>query len=37
MSRRMTVVFHDDELYTELKVAAVRHRVTASAKRNGKR
>jgi len=30
MSRRMTVVFHDDELYTDLKVAAVRRRRTAS-------
>jgi predicted DNA-binding protein len=26
----MTVVFHDDELYTDLKVAAVRRRRTAS-------
>jgi hypothetical protein len=30
MSRRMTVVFHNDELYTELKIAAVRRRLTAS-------
>jgi len=30
MSRRMTVVFHDDDLYTDLKVAAVRRRRTAS-------
>jgi len=30
MSRRMTVVFHNDALYTELKVAAVRRRLTAS-------
>jgi predicted DNA-binding protein len=30
MSRRMTVVFHNDELYTDLKVAAVRRRRTAS-------
>lgn len=30
MSRRMTVVFHDDDLYTDLKVAAVRRRLTAS-------
>jgi hypothetical protein len=30
MSRRMTVVFHNDDLYTDLKVAAVRGRVTAS-------
>ncbi|MDD5312803.1 MAG: hypothetical protein PHO26_07195 [Dehalococcoidia bacterium] len=30
MSRRMTVVFHDEELYTNLKVAAVRRRLSAS-------
>jgi hypothetical protein len=30
MSRRMTVVFHDDDLYTDLKVEAVRRRLTAS-------
>lgn len=30
MSRRMTVVFHNDDLYTDLKVAAVRRRITAS-------
>lgn len=30
MSRRMTVVFHDDDLYTDLKVAAVLRRRTAS-------
>lgn len=30
MSRRMTVVFHNDELYTNLKVAAVRRHLTAS-------
>jgi hypothetical protein len=30
MSRRMTVVFHDDNLYTDLKVEAVRRRRTAS-------
>ena len=30
MSTRMTVVFHDDELYTDLKVEAVRRRRTAS-------
>lgn len=30
MSRRMTVVFHNDDLYTDLKVAAVRRRLTAS-------
>ena len=31
MSRRMTVGFHDDGLYTDLKIAAVRRRLTASA------
>ncbi|MBN1689692.1 MAG: hypothetical protein WC169_09220 [Dehalococcoidia bacterium] len=30
MSRRMTVVFHSDDLYTDLKVAAVKRRLTAS-------
>ena len=30
MTRRMTVVFHNDDLYTDLKVAAVRRRLTAS-------
>jgi hypothetical protein len=30
MSRRMTVVFHSDDLYTDLKVEAVRRRVSAS-------
>ena len=30
MSRRMTVIFHNDELYTDLKVAAIRRRLTAS-------
>jgi len=30
MTRRMTVVFHDDQLYTALKVEAVRRRLTAS-------
>jgi hypothetical protein len=30
MSRRMTVVFHDNDLYTNLKVEAVRRRLTAS-------
>jgi hypothetical protein len=30
MSRRMTVVFHDDDLYTNLKVEAVRRRKPAS-------
>ena len=30
MTRRMTVVFHDDELYTYLKVEAARRHVAAS-------
>jgi len=30
MSRRMTVVFHDEELYTYLKVAAARRHMSAS-------
>ena len=30
MSRRMTVVFHDDDLYTNLKIAAVRRNRPAS-------
>lgn len=30
MSRRMTVVFHDEELYTELKVEAARRHTAAS-------
>ncbi len=30
MKRKMTVVFHDEELYTQLKVEAVRRRMTAS-------
>jgi len=30
MSRRMTVVFHDDELYTSLKVEAARRHIAAS-------
>ncbi|MBM3175411.1 MAG: hypothetical protein FJZ93_06760 [Chloroflexi bacterium] len=30
MSRRMTVVFHDEDLYTELKVQAVRRRQPAN-------
>jgi hypothetical protein len=29
MSRRMTVVFHDDDLYTNLKLEAVRRRKPA--------
>ena len=30
MSRKMTVVFHDEELYTELKVTAARKHTAAS-------
>ena len=30
MKRKMTVVFHDEDLYTELKVEAVRRRTAAS-------
>jgi len=30
MSRRMTVVFHDEELYTQLKIEAVRRHMAAS-------
>jgi hypothetical protein len=30
MSRRMTVVFHDEELYTYLKVEAARRHIAAS-------
>jgi hypothetical protein len=30
MPRKMTIVFHDEELYTELKVLAVRQRRAAS-------
>jgi Arc/MetJ-type ribon-helix-helix transcriptional regulator len=30
MSRKMTVVFHDEELYTYLKVEAARRHITAS-------
>jgi len=30
MTRRMTVVFHDDELYTYLKVEAARRHIAAS-------
>ena len=30
MSRKMTVVFHDEELYTELKVEAARCHIAAS-------
>jgi hypothetical protein len=31
MKRKMTVVFHDEDLYTELKVEAVRRHIAASA------
>ncbi len=31
MSRKMTVVFHDEELYTHLKVEAARNHMPASA------
>jgi hypothetical protein len=30
MNRKMTVVFHDEELYTELKVEAARRHIAAS-------
>jgi hypothetical protein len=30
MSRKMTVVFHDEELYTSLKIEAARRHVAAS-------
>jgi hypothetical protein len=30
MSRKMTVVFHDEDLYTHLKVEAARHHIPAS-------
>ncbi len=30
MSRKMTVVFHDEELYTRLKVEAARRHIAAS-------
>jgi len=30
MKRKMTVVFHDEDLYTRLKVAAVKKHTTAS-------
>ena len=30
MKRKMTLVFHDEELYTQLRIAAVRRRTTAS-------
>ena len=30
MKRKMTLVFHDEELYTQLKIEAVRRRTTAS-------
>lgn len=31
MKRKMTVVFHDEDLYTELKIEAVRRHMAASA------
>jgi len=30
MKRKMTVVFHDEDLYTQLKIEAVRRRIAAS-------
>lgn len=30
MTRKMTVVFHDEDIYTELRVQAVRRRMAAS-------
>jgi hypothetical protein len=30
MTRKMTVVFHDEELYTELKIEAVKRHIAAS-------
>ncbi|MDP2731296.1 MAG: hypothetical protein Q8O55_12590 [Dehalococcoidales bacterium] len=30
MKRKMTVVFHDEDLYTQLKIEAVKRRTTAS-------
>lgn len=30
MSRRMTVIFHDEDLYTSLKIEAVKRRLSAS-------
>jgi hypothetical protein len=30
MKRKMTVVFHDEDLYTDLKIEAVRRRIAAS-------
>ncbi len=30
MSRRMTVIFHDEDLYTGLKIEAVKRRLSAS-------
>jgi len=30
MKRKMTVVFHDEDLYTQLKIEAVRRRTAAS-------
>ncbi|MBN2187281.1 MAG: hypothetical protein JW732_07535 [Dehalococcoidia bacterium] len=31
MKRKMTLVFHDEDLYTQLKIEAVKRRTTASA------
>jgi len=31
MKRKVTLVFHDEDLYTQLKIEAVRRRTTASA------
>jgi hypothetical protein len=31
MARKMTLVFHDEDLYTQLKIEAVKRRSTASA------
>ena len=30
MKRKMTLVFHDEDLYTQLKIAAVKRRTTSS-------
>ena len=30
MKRKMTLVFHDEDLYTQLKIEAVKRRTTAS-------
>ncbi|KPJ62611.1 hypothetical protein AMJ44_15440 [candidate division WOR-1 bacterium DG_54_3] len=31
MKRKVTLVFHDEDLYTQLKIEAIRRRTTASA------